>query len=111
LKPDDDNIKLPFLLEMALNILIVTPGMQGIHHSMIERETDYNYSIVFSFWDRIHKTVRLNINKNKIITGVPSYADEKEVTIKNLLKMAFTKIRKWNNTERIEKGKYNQLKA
>ena len=88
------NIKIPFRIEKALNLLIVTPRMHGIHHSMIKRETDSNYSIIFSFWDRIHKTVRLNINQNKIITGVPSYADEKELTIGNLLKMPFTKIRK-----------------
>ena len=111
MKPNDDDIKLPFLLEKALNILIVTPGMHGIHHSMIKRETDYSYSIIFSFWDRIHKTARLNINQNTIITGIPFYADEKELTIGNRLKMAFTKLRMWNNTERIEKGKYNQLKA
>lgn len=104
------NIKLPFRLEKVLNILIVTPRMHGIHHSMIKREADSNYSIIFSFWDRIHKTVRLNINQNKIITGVPSYADEKELTIGNLLKIPFTKIRKWNKTERIEEGEYNQLK-
>ena len=57
------NIKLPFKFEKILNILIVTPRMYGIHHSIIKRETDSNYSIIFSFWDRIHKTARLNIRK------------------------------------------------
>ena len=104
------NTKLPFRFEKVLNYLIVTPRMHGIHHSMIRKETDSNYSIIFSFWDRIHKTVRLNIHQNEIVTGVPHYADESELTIGNLLKMPFTKIRKWNKAERIEKGKYNQLK-
>ncbi len=52
-----------------------------------------NYSIIFSFWDRIHKTVRLNINQNKIITGAPSYADDRELTISILLKLPFLKLR------------------
>lgn len=104
------NTKLPFRFEKVLNYLIVTPRMHGIHHSMIRKETDSNYSIIFSFWDRIHKTVRLNIHQNEIVTGVPHYADESELTIGNLLKLPFTKIREWNKAERIEEGKYNQLK-
>jgi len=93
------NIKLPFRFEKALNKLIVTPRMHGIHHSMIKTETDSNYSIIFSFWDKIHKTAILLIHQNEIVTGVPSYAHEKELTIVNLLKLPFTKIRQWKETK------------
>ena len=103
------NIKLPFRFEKILNFLIVTPRMHSIHHSMIKRETDSNYSIIFSFWDRVHKTVQLNIHQNEIVTGVPSYADEKELTIGNLLKLPFTSIREWKNGEKIV-GNSNQMK-
>ncbi len=103
------NTKLPFRFEKILNFLIVTPRMHGIHHSMIKRETDSNYSIIFSFWDRIHKTARLNIHQNEIVTGVPSYADEKELTIGNLLKLPFTKIREWKMNERFENKNNNDL--
>ncbi len=89
------NLKLPFTLEKALNKLIVTPRMHGIHHSMIRQETDSNYSVIFSFWDRLHNTVRLNVPQDKIVTGVPSYSDPDELTIGYLLKLPFTKIRKW----------------
>ncbi len=105
------NIKLPFRFEKMLNYLIVTPRMHGIHHSMIKKETDSNYSIIFSFWDRIHKTVRLNIHQNEIVTGVPHYADERELTIGNLLKMPFTKIREWKKVERVEEENHNDLKS
>ncbi|CAN5136292.1 sterol desaturase family protein [soil metagenome] len=104
------NWKLPFLLEKVLNYFIVTPRMHGIHHSMIRKETDSNYSVIFSFWDRIHKTVLLNIPQNKIVTGVPHYADESELTIGNLLKMPFTKIRIWKNSEKEFDANINQLK-
>lgn len=104
------NMKLPFRLEKALNKLIVTPRMHGIHHSMIRRETDSNYSIIFSFWDRLHKTVRLNIQQNEIVTGVPTYADERELTIGKLWKLPFTSIRKTMDSDRITDGDYNQLK-
>jgi hypothetical protein len=80
------------------------------HHSMIKRETDSNFSIVFSFWARIHRTVRLNIPQNEIVTGVPSYADEKELIISNLLKLSFTKIRRWDTNDRLENDDFGDLK-
>jgi sterol desaturase/sphingolipid hydroxylase (fatty acid hydroxylase superfamily) len=104
------NTKLPFRLEKLLNFLIVTPRMHGIHHSMIKSETDSNYSVIFSVWDRIHKTVRLNIHQNEIVTGVPSYADERELTIGRLWKLPFTSIRKWKKSERPPRSNFNELK-
>jgi sterol desaturase/sphingolipid hydroxylase (fatty acid hydroxylase superfamily) len=104
------NTKFPYRLEKALNKLIVTPRMHGIHHSMIRRETDSNYSVIFSIWDRLHKTIRLNIHQNEIVTGVPTYADEKELTIGKLWKLPFTTIRKTEDSNRITDGRFNQLK-
>lgn len=89
------NWKLPYTLEKGLNKVIVTPRMHGIHHSVIRQETDSNYSVIFSFWDRLHNTVRLNVPQEKIVTGVPSYSNPDELTIGYLLKLPFTKIRKW----------------
>ncbi len=103
------NAKLPFTLEKFLNYFIVTPRMHGIHHSMIKKETNSNYSIIFSFWDRIHKTVRLNIHQIDIVTGVPSYADERELTIGKLWMLPFKTIRKWKDGERPLDGNNNQL--
>jgi len=90
------NWKLPYKIEKNLNKLIVTPRMHGIHHSIIKEETDSNYSVIFSFWDRMHNTARLNVNQDLIITGVPSYSNHDELTVAYLLKMPFTKIRPWN---------------
>lgn len=90
------NWKLPFTLEKWLNKLIVTPRMHGIHHSVIRQETDSNYSIIFSFWDRIHRTVKLNIAQGQVVIGVPSYSDPKELSAGFLLRLPFTKIREWS---------------
>ncbi len=89
------NWKLPCTFESFLNKLIVTPRMHGIHHSMVRQQTDSNYSVIFSFWDRLHNTVRLNVSQDSIVTGVPSYSNPDELTIGYLLKLPFTKIRKW----------------
>lgn len=93
------NIKMPFRFEKILNKIFVTPRMHGIHHSMKNRETNSNFSIIFSFWDKLHNTIRLNINQKEIIIGVPVYPDEHELTTGKLLKLPFTKIRKWKDQE------------
>lgn len=89
------NWKLPYQLEKLLNTVVVSPRMHGIHHSVIRQETDSNYSVIFSFWDRLHQTIRLNVPQNLIVTGVPSYSDPDELTIGYLLNLPFTKIRNW----------------
>lgn len=104
------NLKIPFRFEKALNKIFVTPRMHGIHHSMKKRETDSNFSIVFSFWDRLHQTIRLNVHQDEVVTGVPVYPDAKELTIINLLKLPFTKIREWTEDADEKKGNKNELK-
>jgi sterol desaturase/sphingolipid hydroxylase (fatty acid hydroxylase superfamily) len=84
------------MLEKFVNKIVVTPRMHGIHHSMIRNETDSNFSVIFSFWDRLHGTINLNIPQNEITTGVPVYDDPKELTVGYLLKLPFTKLRNWS---------------
>ncbi len=93
------NWKLPLAFEQILNKLIVTPRMHGLHHSVAKQETDSNYSVIFSFWDRLHRTATLS-NLNKEVTlGVPSYHKPEELTIGFLLKLPFTKIRGWKKDD------------
>jgi hypothetical protein len=76
--------------------------MHGIHHSMRRQETDSNYAVIFSFWDRIHRTLRLNVPQDMIVTGVPSYSDPAEQTIPFLWKLPFTSIRPWINVHDVK---------
>jgi sterol desaturase/sphingolipid hydroxylase (fatty acid hydroxylase superfamily) len=104
------NTKLPFRFEKVLNYLIVTPRMHGIHHSIIKKDADSNYSIIFSFWDRIHKTINLNKPQQQVVIGVPSYDDQKELTIGFLLKLPFTAIRPWKKYTSEKEANDNELK-
>ncbi|MBC7744614.1 MAG: sterol desaturase family protein [Flavobacterium sp.] len=94
------NMRLPLRFEKTLNKLLVTPRMHGIHHSVIRHETDSNYAVIFSFWDRMHRTVRLNIPQNDVKIGVAVYPDKKELTTWYLLKLPFTAVRGWKDEER-----------
>jgi sterol desaturase/sphingolipid hydroxylase (fatty acid hydroxylase superfamily) len=89
------NLRLPLRLESILNRLLVTPRMHGVHHSIVQEETDSNYGTILTLWDRLHRTLRLNIPQEKITIGVPSYRDPKEQTFLKSLLFPFQKQRKW----------------
>ena len=67
------NVRLPLGVERFLNLVVVTPRMHGIHHSEVRRENNSNFSVVFPWWDRIHRTLRLNVPQSLIVIGIPAY--------------------------------------
>ncbi len=67
------NLRLPLPLERALNKILVTPRMHGIHHSVVSAEVGSNFSVVFRWWDALHRTLRLHIPQQDIIIGVAGY--------------------------------------
>jgi len=68
------NLRLPIRVERALNRLLVTPRMHGIHHSQVEWETHSNYGVVLPWWDRLHRTLGLDVPQDAIVVGVPGYS-------------------------------------
>ncbi len=89
------NWRLPLGLERALNRVIVTPRMHGIHHSIVRRETDSNWGTIFSFWDRVHRTLRVDLAQDEIEIGVASYREDRELTVARLWTMPFRSQREW----------------
>jgi sterol desaturase/sphingolipid hydroxylase (fatty acid hydroxylase superfamily) len=67
------NLRLPLLLERALNKVLVTPRMHGIHHSVVSKEVGSNFSVVFRWWDVLHRTLTLNVPQKDITIGVAGY--------------------------------------
>ncbi len=78
--------------------------MHGIHHSIIKNETDSNYAVIFSFWDRLCKTIQLQVAQDAVVTGVAAYSDAQELTPRFLLKMPFKKIKPAPDIERPVQG-------
>jgi sterol desaturase/sphingolipid hydroxylase (fatty acid hydroxylase superfamily) len=85
------NVRLPIRLERLLNQILVTPRMHGIHHSQVRDETNSNYSVVLSWWDRLHHTLRLNVPQSRIVIGVPGYCAPEDNDLRSLLSMPFRK--------------------
>ncbi len=89
------NWRLPIRLERALNVFFVTPRMHGIHHSIVQRETNSNWGTVFRWWDQIHRTLRIDIPQDALTIGVAAYRDEAELTFGKLFILPFRKPRAW----------------
>ncbi len=89
------NIRLPYRAEKQLNRVLVTPRMHGIHHSIVARETNSNFSVIFSWWDRLHQSLCLHVPQNEITIGVPSYRNAAEQSPKQLFLMPFGPQRPW----------------
>lgn len=52
------NIKLPLGLDKVLRLLLVTPDMHRVHHSVEDDEANSNFGFNLSIWDRIFGTYR-----------------------------------------------------
>jgi len=50
------NVALPKWLDRILRLVLVTPDMHRVHHSIIHGETDSNYGFSLSLWDRAFRT-------------------------------------------------------
>src|SRR5438552_5003948 len=87
------NVRMPIWLERVMNKTLVTPRMHGIHHSQVQRETNSNYGVVFPWWDRLHRTLGLNIPQSEIAIGVPGYSLPEDNQLGNALLMPFRKQR------------------
>jgi sterol desaturase/sphingolipid hydroxylase (fatty acid hydroxylase superfamily) len=89
------NVRLPIGLERWLNLVIVTPRMHGIHHSKQFDEVNSNWSSVFSWWDRLHGTLRIDVPQSNIDIGVPGYSLPEDNGVRAVLAMPFRKQRRY----------------
>lgn len=85
------DVALPHAIERRLCRLIVTPRVHGIHHSIVQRETDSNWSTIFTWPDRLHGTARLDVPQDAVTIGAPARPDAPDVPLLALLVMPFTR--------------------
>ena len=81
------NIRLPETLDRWLRLLFVTPNMHKVHHSRLQRETDSNYSNIFSVWDRLFGTYTRRVDFETLRYGLDDLRDR--ATFLRLLRMPF----------------------
>lgn len=77
------NVRLPLGMDRALRLFIVTPDMHRVHHSVIERETNSNYSFFLTLWDRMFRTYLAQPEKGHegMTIGLSEYQDSKPANL------------------------------
>lgn len=85
------NIRLPLVIDKVLRLFIVTPDMHRVHHSVIQSETDSNYSFSISLWDRLFGSYTAQPKEGHLgmQIGLSDYPADKDVQLSRLLMMPF----------------------
>jgi sterol desaturase/sphingolipid hydroxylase (fatty acid hydroxylase superfamily) len=83
------NVNVPEKADRWLRALVVSPAVHRVHHSRQQVETDSNYSIIFSFWDRIWGTFRLREDGRPVHFGLDEYDGEEWQRVSGLLTTPF----------------------
>ena len=52
------NVSMPAWLDRVLRLIVVTPDMHRVHHSILRHETDSNFGFNLPWWDRLFGTYR-----------------------------------------------------
>lgn len=85
------NLALPARLDRALRLVLVTPDMHRVHHSVIPAETDSNFGFNLSVWDRLLGTYRRQPRDGHaaMAIGLSDFADRRPLNLFVLLRMPF----------------------
>jgi len=89
------NIRFPKVLDSVVRLLLVTPDMHRVHHSIIVRETNSNYGFNLSVWDRLFGTYRAQPEKGHdgVQIGLPEYQDKPTYQLGWMLKLPFKPLK------------------
>lgn len=89
------NVRLPLGLERVLVAVVVTPRMHGIHHSTVRQETNANFGVLFTAWDRVFRSLRLGVPQREVTIGVPGYARPEDNQLPAVLLHPFRRQRRY----------------
>ena len=85
------NGAMPPWLDRIMRLLVVTPDMHRVHHSVLRHETDSNFGFNLPWWDRLFRTYRAapEAGHDGMTIGLPVFRDPKELRLDRLLSQPF----------------------
>jgi len=85
------NVRLPRVVDSILRLLIVTPDMHRVHHSVHSAETNSNYGFNLSIWDRVFSTYRAQPvdGHETMVIGLKAYREPVDLSLPFLLIQPF----------------------
>jgi len=87
------NIALPLKIDQGLRLMVVTPDMHRVHHSVIETEFNSNFGFNLSIWDRLFGTYRAQpkAGHQGMQIGLQQFREPRYLTLPWLLIQPFIK--------------------
>jgi sterol desaturase/sphingolipid hydroxylase (fatty acid hydroxylase superfamily) len=86
------NVALPINIDRWLRLIVVTPDMHRVHHSVIIRETNSNFGFNFPWWDRLFGTYRSQPVKGhqEMTIGLSQYRNPADLGLGKILLLPLT---------------------
>ncbi len=74
------NVRLPSGMDRFLRLLLVTPDMHRVHHSIYREETDSNFGFNLPWWDRAFRTYRdqPKAGHDRMTIGIPTFREPEQ---------------------------------
>jgi len=85
------NAAMPARLDRIVRLLIVTPDMHRVHHSVVADETNSNFGFNLALWDRLFRTYRAQpqAGHHGMTVGLPAFRAREELRLDRMLSQPF----------------------
>src|SRR5947209_14572255 len=85
------NAAMPLWLDRIVRLLVVTPDMHRVHHSILRHETDSNFGFNLPWWDRVFGPYRAppESGHDRMTIGLPILRDPQELRLDRLITQPF----------------------
>jgi sterol desaturase/sphingolipid hydroxylase (fatty acid hydroxylase superfamily) len=81
------NVRMPAPVDRIVRLLVVTPDMHRVHHSITRAETNSNFGFNFPWWDRLFGTYRAQpaAGHEGMTIGLEVFRDPAELRLDRML--------------------------
>jgi sterol desaturase/sphingolipid hydroxylase (fatty acid hydroxylase superfamily) len=81
------NIRIPAAIDRVLRLVVVTPDMHRVHHSIIPHETNSNFGFNLPWWDRLLGTYRPQPREGHetMTIGIEQFRDRRDLWLDRML--------------------------
>ena len=85
------NVRIPAAIDGILRLLVVTPDMHRVHHSIDPRETNSNFGFNLPWWDRLFGTYRAEpqAGHEAMTIGIAQFRSPRELRLDRMLLQPF----------------------
>jgi sterol desaturase/sphingolipid hydroxylase (fatty acid hydroxylase superfamily) len=85
------NVFIPLAIDRVLRLIVITPDMHRVHHSVFPFETNSNFGFNFPWWDRLMGTYRAQPRSGheQMTIGLNQFRDPSKLTLMRILALPF----------------------